>query len=60
MSLFLLNAACFSGEATNTNFKVFGLTRPRLETTIYRTGGEHINHYATDAINKTFEIIEFK
>ena len=33
-----------SGEATNTNFIVFGLTRPGLEPTIYRTRGEHANH----------------
>jgi hypothetical protein len=39
-----------SGEATNTNFIVFGLTRPGLESTIYRTRGEHANHYATDAV----------
>jgi len=26
-----------SGEATNTNFIVFGLTRPGLEPTIYHT-----------------------
>ena len=39
-----------SGEATNTNFIVFSLTRPVLETTIYRTRGEHANHYATDAL----------
>ena len=39
-----------SGEATNTNFIVFGLTRPGLEPTIYRTRGEHTNHYATDAV----------
>jgi hypothetical protein len=39
-----------NGEATNTNFKVFGLTRPRLEPMIYRTGGEHANHYPTDAV----------
>ena len=29
------------GEATNTNFIVFGLTRPGLEPTIYRTRGVH-------------------
>jgi hypothetical protein len=28
----------------------FGLTQPRLETTIYHTRGEHANHYATDAV----------
>ena len=39
-----------SGEATNTNFIVFGLTRPGLEPTIYRTRGEHDNYYATDAV----------
>ena len=37
-----------SGEAANTNFKVFGLTRPGLEPTIYLTWSEH--HYATDAV----------
>jgi hypothetical protein len=35
---------------TNTNFIVFCLTRPRLVPTIYRTRGEHANHYATDAV----------
>ena len=43
--LFLL-----SREATNTNFIVFGLTRPGLEPTIYRIRGEHANHYATDVV----------
>jgi hypothetical protein len=37
------------GEATHTNAIVLGLTRPVLERTIYRTRGEHANHYATDA-----------
>ena len=40
----------FSGEATNTNLIVFGFTQPGLEPTIYRTRGEHANHYATDAV----------
>jgi hypothetical protein len=31
-----------------TNF--ICLTRPRLVPTIYRTRGEHVNHYATDAV----------
>ena len=48
--LFLLNAACLGGEATNTNFIVFGFTRPGLESMIYSTWGEHANHYATDAV----------
>jgi hypothetical protein len=39
-----------SGEATNTYFIVFGLTRPGLKPTIYRTRGEHANYYATDAV----------
>jgi hypothetical protein len=44
-----------SGEATHTNFIVFGLTRLGLEPTIYRTGGEHANHYTTDALEEEFE-----
>jgi hypothetical protein len=39
-----------SGEATNTNFIVFALTRSGLEPTIYGTQGEHANHYTTDAV----------
>ena len=39
-----------SGEATNTNFIIFGLNRPGLEPTISRTRGEHTNQYATDAV----------
>ena len=39
-----------SGEATNTNFIVFGLTRPGLKLTIYRTRDEHVNYYATDVV----------
>ena len=38
------------GEATNTNFIFFCLTRPQFVPTIYRTRGEHANHYATDAV----------
>ena len=40
-----------SGEATNTNFIVFSLTRPGLEPTIYCTRDEHANHYATVAVH---------
>jgi hypothetical protein len=40
------------GEATNTNFIIFGLTGPGLEATIYRTEGEHHNHYTTDEVEK--------
>ena len=39
-----------SREETNTNFIVFGLARLGLEPTIYRTRGEHANHYTTDAV----------
>ena len=50
--VFALSPQCcvLSGEATNTNFIVFGLTQPGLEPTIYRTRGEHANHYATDVV----------
>jgi hypothetical protein len=51
----------FSGEATNTNFIVFGLTRPGLEPMIYRTLGEHANHYTIDAsLNKIISIFTIK
>ena len=51
--VFALSPECcvLNGEATNTNFIVFGLTQPGLEPAIYRTG-EHANHYATDAVLK--------
>jgi hypothetical protein len=50
-----------SGEATNTNFIVFGLCRSGLEPSIYRTRGQHANHYATDAVTIEFTaILEFK
>jgi hypothetical protein len=39
-----------SGEATNTNFIVFGLTRSGLELTIYRTRDEHTNYYTIDVV----------
>jgi hypothetical protein len=38
-----------SGEATNTNFIVLGLTWSGFEPKIYCTRGEHANHYTTDA-----------
>jgi len=37
-----------SREATNSYFKVFGLTR--LEPTIYRTWDDHPNDYTTDVV----------
>jgi hypothetical protein len=39
-----------SGEATNTNLIVFGLTRQGLEPMIYRTRDEYANHYIIDAV----------
>ena len=43
--LLLLNTACLAEKQ-----HIFGLTRPGLEPTIYRTPGEHANHYTTDAV----------
>ena len=43
-----------SGEATNTNFIVFGLTQPGLETMIYQTRGERSNHYTKDVVSTLF------
>ena len=45
-----------SGEATNTNFIVFSLTRTTLESTIYGTRGEHANHYTT----APFSVVDVK
>ena len=43
-----------SGEAKKIQqFIVFGLTRSGVESTIYRTRGEHSNHYTTDAVRET-------
>jgi hypothetical protein len=39
-----------SGDTTNTNYIVFGLTRLGLEHTTYHTPGEHGNHYTIDAV----------
>ena len=42
----------FSREAANTNFIVFDLTLSGIEPAIaiYHTGGEHANHYTTEAV----------
>jgi hypothetical protein len=45
-----------SEEATNINLIVFGLTRSGHEPTIYRTVGEHANHYTTDAVKKLMRL----
>ena len=55
--IFALSSYCcvLSGEATNTNFIVFGLTRSGLEPMIYRTRGEHANHYTTDVVSSVYD-----
>jgi hypothetical protein len=52
--LFSLYCCVFCGEATHTNFIVFGLTRWGLEPMIYRTPGEYANHYSTDAVHEWY------
>ena len=44
--VFVLSPLCcvLSGEATNTNFIVFGWTRSELKPTIYHTRGKHTDH----------------
>ena len=39
-----------SGEATNTNFIVFGLILLGFKPTIYHTQGKHANHYTNNAV----------
>ena len=54
--VFLLNGSCLAEkQATHTNFIVFGLTQAALEPTVYRTRGEHANHYTTDAVKRNTE-----
>jgi hypothetical protein len=36
-----------SRKAANTNFIVFGFTWQEVDSTIYRTWGEHASHYTT-------------
>ena len=49
-ALYPLLLCALSGEAKNTNFIVFGLTRSEFEATIYHTRGEHANHYTINAV----------
>lgn len=42
-----------SGEATNTNIIVFGLTRLLCEPNIY-TGGNHANYYTNDVVEPDY------
>jgi hypothetical protein len=39
-----------SGEVTNTNHIILGVTQSGLEFTIYHTLSEHANHYTTYAV----------
>ena len=48
-----------SGEAANTNFNVFGLTRSLIGPTTFRTRGEHANHYTTEVVRKV-EVSPYK
>jgi hypothetical protein len=48
--LFLFSAACLAEKQHIPILLSLGLTQPELEHTIYRTGGEHANHYTSDAV----------
>ena len=39
------------GESTNTNVISLWFDPTWLKPTIYRTGGEHVKHYTTDAVD---------
>ena len=52
----LFSVIVLSGEATNTI--VFDLTRSGLESTIYHTRGEHVNHYTTDTVTRLVKLLE--
>jgi hypothetical protein len=56
--VFAFSPLCYmlSGEATNTNFIDFGLTRSVIEPTMYHTRGDHAKHYTSDAV----QFIEFR
>ena len=47
----------FSGDTTNTNFIVFGLTGLGLETMLFHIRDEHANYYTTDAVNYIWQEI---
>ena len=48
--LLLLNATCLAEKQLIPILYSLGLTRPRLEPTVYCSRGEHDNHYTTDAV----------
>ena len=47
--LFLLNAECLA-KKEQLPILVIGFTQSGLEPTIYRTQGEHANHYTTNTV----------
>jgi hypothetical protein len=47
--VFALSPQCLA-EKQQIPILVFGLTRSTLDPMIYRTRGEHANHYTTDAV----------
>jgi hypothetical protein len=55
----MLKISVLSGEATNTNFIVFGLTRSGIDPMIYHTRGEHANHYTNDEVRIFLERNKF-
>ena len=52
--LFLLNAACLAEKKQIPILKSLVFNRPGLEPTIYRTRGEHVNHYTTNAVRNVW------
>ena len=55
----MLTCVLLRGEATNPTFIVLDLTPSKLEPTIYRTRGEHANHYTTDAVEVSLKCRTF-
>ena len=52
--LFLLYVVYLVEKQQMPNFVIFGLTRSGLQTRIYHTRGDHVNHYTTDAVDDFF------
>jgi hypothetical protein len=48
--VFGLWCCVLSREATNTKFIGFGLILPEFEPMVFRTRGEQVHHYITDAV----------
>ena len=48
--LFLFNATFLAEKQQIPILLSLAFTRPGLEPTIYRTRGEHTNHYVTDVV----------